>query len=102
MYPKTLTQELEYQNSLLLGKMHRERAEMIRGLKEVIRTANEVLKEIEMETTDEMIISNDRMHIQITVAAEQVARGNAGWFAASQMKREMDFIKTLYEKEKVK
>jgi hypothetical protein len=102
MHPKTLTQELEYQDSMLIGKMRRERAEMIRGLKEVIRTANEVLKEIETETTDEMIISNDRMHIQITVAAEQVARGNAGWFAASQMKREMDFIKMLHEKEKVK
>ena len=102
MHPKTLTQELEYQRSVLTGKMHRERTEMVRGLKEVIRTANEVLKEIESETTDETIISNDRLHIQITVASEQVARGNAGWFAASQMKKEIDFIESLYEKEKVK
>ena len=102
MHPKNLTQELEYQDSMLIGKMGRERAEMIRGLKEVIRTANEVLKEIESETAHGNIINNDRMHTQITLAAEQVANGNAGWFAASQMKKEMDFIKTLYEKEKVK
>lgn len=97
----TLERELDYQMTVQSGAMRRGRAQTLQALRQIIQNATELLKELEV-TTDNTIISNDRTTLWIEQGTKNLKEGMDHWYQASQITKEMSFLNTLYEKEKVK